>query len=56
MVGGGGGERGGGGGGVSYIAQSSCNSIAKVWAMQMGRGKIRMIRSCTNALKSTNIL
>jgi len=35
----------------SYIGHSSCNIIAIVWAMQMGRGKRRMIRSCTKALR-----
>jgi len=30
--------------GGSRIARSSCNSIAMVWAMQMGRGKKRRIR------------
>jgi len=38
-------------GGGSCIAQSSCNRIAIVWAMQIGRGKKRMIRSCIKALK-----
>jgi len=41
----------GGLGGGSYVAQSSCNSIAMVWAKQIGRGKTRMIRSCMKALK-----
>ena len=46
-------------GGASYIAQTSCNSIAIiaiVWAMKMRRGKKGMMLSCTKALKSTNIL
>jgi len=44
-------QKSGWGGGGSCIAQSSCNTIATVWAMQMERGKKRMIRSCIKALK-----
>jgi len=32
----------------SYIAQSPCDSIATVWAMQAGRKNARTIDSCTN--------
>jgi len=38
-------------GGWSYIAQQSCNSIAIVYAMQVGGGNKRRIDSCRNASK-----
>jgi len=37
-------------GGSSYIAQTSCNSIAVVWVMQMGGGNTGMMDSCTDGL------
>ena len=42
--------------GGSYTAQSSCNSIAPGWAMQVGAGNERRVDSCTQASKSKNIL
>jgi len=39
-----------------YIVRWSCNITVIVWPIQMGKGKTRMIRSCTKALKYTNIL
>jgi len=33
------------------ILRKSCNSIAIVWAMQVGGGNIMVIDSCTIALK-----
>jgi len=38
-------------GGGSNIAQWYSNSIATVWAMQVGVGNTRMIDSCTKGLK-----
>ena len=38
-----------------YIAQSSCNSIATMRAMQAGLKNERTIDSCRNNLKSKNI-
>jgi len=43
------------GGGGSYTAQTSHNSIAGVWVMQMGRGHKGMIDSCTHANQGMNI-
>jgi len=40
----------------SYIAQSSCDSIAIEWAMQADRMNKRSIDSCTKAPKLKNIL
>ena len=37
--------------GGSYTAQSSCNSIASGWTMQVGAGNERMVDSCTKASK-----
>jgi len=35
----------------SYIAQSSCNTIARLWAMQVGQGNTRVTDSCIKASK-----
>jgi len=35
----------------SYIAQWACNTIATVWALQVGGAKELMIGSFTKALK-----
>jgi len=46
-------------GGVVYCPMANGRAIeycTRVRAMQMGRGKKKMIRSCTKALKYTNIL
>jgi len=40
-----------GGRGGSYLAQKSCNTIATVWALQVGGGNEMIIVSFTNALK-----
>jgi len=37
--------------GGSYIARWSCNSIATVWAVQVGGRNGSTIDSCTNDLK-----
>ena len=42
--------------GRSFIAQWSCNSIGIVWALHVRGGQYKMIDSCTDALKQTNIL
>jgi len=40
----------------SCIAQQSCNSMAIVWAMQVGWGNERMIDSRTKAVKYKHIV
>ena len=40
-----------GSGGISYITQTSCNSIAIVWVMQMGGGNKGVIDSRTHKNK-----
>jgi len=37
--------------GGSYTAQKSCNSIATVWAMQVGGRNERRFESCANDSK-----
>ena len=44
-------QKKGGVGGASYIAQSTCNSIAIVRVVQVGGGYKRMIDLCTNDLR-----